>query len=160
MRLAATPRRDEVVLDRAGAARAEGDVVFARAALVGVAFDGDGVLRIEQQPLRLAVEGCAGLRRQFGRVGLEEHAVADVDRELLDRCPGGRPPARMPPIRRATGAGARPSSPRLAHAASGQGRAMTAMASCAIASGSFVKLIMSNASLARSVVKQSLPCDG
>ncbi len=39
MRGRPTPLADEVVLDAGGAARAERDVVFARAALVGMAFD-------------------------------------------------------------------------------------------------------------------------
>ena len=35
------------------------------------------------EPLRLLVERGARLRRQLGRVGLEEHAVADIDHEVL-----------------------------------------------------------------------------
>ena len=43
MRAASMPRDGEIVAHRLGAARAERDVVFARAALVGMAFDGEGV---------------------------------------------------------------------------------------------------------------------
>src|SRR6516164_9701114 len=49
--------REHVGLDRLGAAGAERDVVFAGAALVGVAFDGELVPRIGLQPLDLLVEG-------------------------------------------------------------------------------------------------------
>ena len=48
-----------------GALGAQRDVVLARAALVGVAFDGDGVLRILLQPARLVGERLLGLRRQL-----------------------------------------------------------------------------------------------
>ena len=45
-----------------GAAGAERDVVLARAALVGVAFDGDRVLRILLQPARLLAAASAAPR--------------------------------------------------------------------------------------------------
>src|SRR6185503_20526257 len=76
--------RGEIVADRLGAPRAERDVVFARAALVGVAFDRElAVLRILIEPLRLLVERAARGGRQVGRVRLEEDAVADIDDEIL-----------------------------------------------------------------------------
>jgi len=49
-----------------------------------VAFDGElTVLAIVAEPLRLLVERGARLRRQLGRVGFEEYAVADIDHEVL-----------------------------------------------------------------------------
>src|SRR5262244_3938025 len=48
--------RDQVVAGHLGAAGAERDVVLARAALVGMTFDGEGVLVVVLQPLRLLVE--------------------------------------------------------------------------------------------------------
>ena len=48
-----------------------------------MAFDGEGVVGVLLQPLRLLVEGRARLHRQFGRIRLEEHAVADIDHEVL-----------------------------------------------------------------------------
>ena len=64
MRCGFTPREREVFAHGLGAARAERDIVFAGAALVGMTFDGEGVLRVAGQPLRLVVEGGARLRRQ------------------------------------------------------------------------------------------------
>src|SRR5665811_1601802 len=48
--------RDQIVARGLGAPCAERDVVFARAALVGVAFDGEGILAVIGEPLRLLVE--------------------------------------------------------------------------------------------------------
>src|SRR5689334_151977 len=48
--------RDQIIVHRLGAPGAERDVVFARAALVGMALDHEIVLRIGAQPLRLLVE--------------------------------------------------------------------------------------------------------
>src|SRR5665213_381849 len=76
--------RGQIVAYGLRPAGAECDVVFTRAALVGVAFDGElAVLRISRQPLRLLVERGARLRRQLGRIGFEKHAVADIDHEVL-----------------------------------------------------------------------------
>ena len=83
MRPPVTPRATRKVLRGLGAASAEGEIVFTRAALVGVALDGDRVARIERQPLSLTAEDCLGLGIERGRVGVEEHAVADVDHEVL-----------------------------------------------------------------------------
>ena len=50
-----------------------------------MAFDGDGVLRILLQPLRLLLESGAGFRRQVGAVGREVDDVADIDAEITLR---------------------------------------------------------------------------
>src|SRR5262249_42872258 len=50
------PTRDQVVARGLSAARAEGDVVFARAPLVGVTLDREAIPVVELQPLRLLVE--------------------------------------------------------------------------------------------------------
>ncbi len=83
MRLPATPRADEIVAHRRGAAGTERDVVFARAALVGVALDDEGVARILDQPLDLTIERGDRLRRELGGIGQEEDPVADIDDEFL-----------------------------------------------------------------------------
>src|SRR5947209_3672081 len=75
--------------NRLGTAGAERDVVFARSALIRMAFDGEGVARISLQPLRLLFQGGDRLRREIGLVALEEHAVADIDHEIL-LAPRGR----------------------------------------------------------------------
>src|SRR5262249_28036449 len=54
-----------------------------RAALVGVSLDDERVLRIGAQPLRLLLERADGLLRELGRIGFEEHTIADVDHEIL-----------------------------------------------------------------------------
>ncbi len=77
------PREARYERNRLGAARAERDVVFAGAALVGVASDGEGITAVGLQPLRLLVEGRGRLRRQVGPVAFEEHAIADVNDEIL-----------------------------------------------------------------------------
>ncbi len=46
-------------------------------------FDGEGVLGVLLQPLRLTVERRNRLRAELRRIGLEEHAVADIDHEIL-----------------------------------------------------------------------------
>ena len=53
--------------------------------LVGVTFDGDRVLRILLEPLRLLLQrrGCFG--RQIRAVGGEVDDIADVDREVTMR---------------------------------------------------------------------------
>src|SRR5438874_1127039 len=65
------------------AAGAKRDIVFAGAALVGVAFDREGVVAVLLEPLRLLVEGAARLHRELGRIRLKEHAVADIDDKVL-----------------------------------------------------------------------------
>jgi hypothetical protein len=48
-----------------------------------MAFDGEGVLIVDLQPLRLLLQRGDRLRREFGRIGLEEHPIADIDHEIL-----------------------------------------------------------------------------
>src|SRR5690606_16120248 len=52
---------DQIVDHRRGAASAQSDVVFARAALVGMAFDDDAILRVLLQPLGLLVQSGLGV---------------------------------------------------------------------------------------------------
>ena len=75
--------RGQIVAHRLGAPGAERDVVFARAALVGMALDREGIAVVAAEPLRLLVEGRDRLRGQLREVRLEEHAVADIDDEVL-----------------------------------------------------------------------------
>src|ERR1700704_792793 len=49
--------RDQIVVQGRPPPGAKRDIVFARAALVGVAFDDEAVLRVAAQPLRLLVQG-------------------------------------------------------------------------------------------------------
>ena len=83
MRPPEMPARDQIILRDFGATRAEREIIFARAALVGMAFDREGVAAILLQPARLLVERGLRGRVQFRRVGFEEDAVADVDDEIL-----------------------------------------------------------------------------
>ena len=53
-------------MHRLGAAGAEREIVFARAALVGVAFDGEGVAIVLVEPRRLLVERRLRGRREVG----------------------------------------------------------------------------------------------
>ena len=75
--------RGEVVAHGLTTAGAERVVVLAGAALVGMAFDGEGVARVALQPAGLLVEGRGRGRGQVGRIGLEEDAVANIDDEVL-----------------------------------------------------------------------------
>jgi hypothetical protein len=76
---------DEEVAGGGGAAGAERQIVFARAALVGMAFDDDGILPVLVQPLRLARKRRLRVGADRGRIRVEEDAVADVDGEVLGR---------------------------------------------------------------------------
>src|SRR5262245_43076239 len=75
--------RGEIVAHRLCTAGAERDVVFARAALVGVSFNQENVLRISAQPLRLPLQRANRLLSKLRGISLEEHAVADIDDEIL-----------------------------------------------------------------------------
>ena len=86
------------VAHRRGALGAERDVVLARAALVGVALDGDGVLRVLLQPARLVGERLLRFRRQIDGVGREVDDIADVDGEITRRA-GVAGLLRPPPAR-------------------------------------------------------------
>jgi hypothetical protein len=48
-----------------------------------MAFDGEGVLVVDLQPLRLLLQRRDRLRRKLRRIGFEENAVADIDHEIL-----------------------------------------------------------------------------
>src|SRR5438105_2218954 len=75
--------RNQIIARRLRATGTERDVVFARAALVGMPFDQEGVLRIGPQPLRLFLERRDGLGCELGRIRLEEDAVSNIDHEIL-----------------------------------------------------------------------------
>src|SRR5208282_1059443 len=79
------PARLQIILGRFGAAGAEGEIIFARAALVGVTLDGEGVRTILIEPARLLVERRLRRGVQFGGIAVEKHAVADIDHEILRR---------------------------------------------------------------------------
>src|SRR5581483_4369584 len=81
--LAGYAARHQIFAHRLGAAGAERDVVLARAALVGVAFDGEVVAVVVAEPLRLLVERGARLLGELRRIGFEENAIADVNDEIL-----------------------------------------------------------------------------
>ena len=83
MRFAGIPRETKKACTARGAAGAERNVVFTRAALVGMALDDEGILRISLQPLDLAVERADGFLGEVGGIGQEEDAVADIDGEIL-----------------------------------------------------------------------------
>src|SRR5690606_41097604 len=76
---------DQIGAHGLGAAGAQGQVVFARAAFVGVAFDADRDLRIAGQPGGLGVQTRLGLGADRIGVEVEIDAVADVDDEVLLR---------------------------------------------------------------------------
>src|SRR5262245_32606738 len=81
----------EVAPHRHGPLRTEREVVFARAALIGVAFDRDPILRILAEPIGLIGEDPLGLAGQGRAVHLEAHHVADIDGEIPLRAWGCRP---------------------------------------------------------------------
>src|ERR1035437_1914972 len=76
--------------NRLSTPRTQRNVVFAGAALIRMAFDGEGVTVVALQPARLLFQGRDRLRRQIGLVALEEHAVADIDHEILLAARGRR----------------------------------------------------------------------
>ena len=84
--------RHEIVAHRVRAPFAERQVVFARAALVAVTLDSDGVVAILAEPRRLAVQGILCIGTDLIAVVIEEDAIADVNLKILDR-------AREPPVR-------------------------------------------------------------
>src|SRR5262249_56003320 len=75
--------------DGLGAPRAKGDVVFARAALVGMTFDGDGVLVVLLQPAGLIAQGLLRLWRQIGAVAGKVYEVPDIHGKIARRAPPG-----------------------------------------------------------------------
>ena len=82
MRLRRDAAGDEIGRVGGSAAGAERQVVLARAALVGMALDDEGILRILLEPLDLAVQRAHGFLRELGRID-EKNAVADIDGEVL-----------------------------------------------------------------------------
>src|SRR5690554_706273 len=67
--------RHEIVHHHRGAAGAQRDIVFASAALVGMAFDHDAVVLVLVEPGRLLVQRGRSLGGQRTRIRFEEHAV-------------------------------------------------------------------------------------
>src|SRR3546814_2436822 len=73
----------QIVADRVGTALAEGEVVLAGAALVGVALDRRRDVRVLAQPAGPALDLVAALGIEVVTVVLEEDAVADGLRQFL-----------------------------------------------------------------------------
>src|SRR5260370_34890409 len=78
-----SPDGSALCAPRLWTAGAERDVVLTRGARVSMAFNGEGVLVIDLQPLRLLLQRGDGLRREFGRIRFEKDPIADVDHEIL-----------------------------------------------------------------------------
>ncbi len=66
-----------------GAALAKREIVFARAPLVGVTFDGEAIFVVLIKPRRLLVERRLGSRGEIGLISVEENTVADGLIEFL-----------------------------------------------------------------------------
>src|SRR6185312_6992561 len=66
-----------------GAAGAERQVVFARAALVAIAFNENAHVLVAAQPCGLALKNGARFWRQIEAVIAEEDAITDRDAELF-----------------------------------------------------------------------------
>src|SRR5437588_10146610 len=81
--------RDQVVLRRFRTLGAERKIVFARAALIGMAFDREGISIVLLQPARLFVERRLSGWREFDGIAVEKYAVADIDNEILLAARGG-----------------------------------------------------------------------
>src|SRR5262249_53193826 len=77
--------------DRHGPACPESEIIFARATLIGVAFDGDPVLRILVEPARLVAQDALRLAGQRRAVHLEMNQIADIDGEISLRSGCCRP---------------------------------------------------------------------
>ena len=84
------PLADQVILHGIGPLGAQGDVVFARALFVGVAFDDDGIFRVRVQPLGLTVQDAARLIGDGPLIHHEMHAVAHGLVEIGHRSRVGR----------------------------------------------------------------------
>src|SRR6266478_1201505 len=74
---------DEILLDGAGAAIAEREVVFGGAALVAVAFDGHAKLRIVAQELGGRGERLAGVGANVGFVEIEVGVAHCIGEDLV-----------------------------------------------------------------------------
>src|SRR5208282_66623 len=77
--------RDQRAFHRVGAAIAEREVVFARAAVVAMAFDRDFHVLIFLEPGCLALKRLLAFRLDVRLVEVEEDAIADVLDEILAR---------------------------------------------------------------------------
>src|SRR5580692_9975802 len=97
---------DEIIMHRLRASRAKSEIVFPRAALVGVPLNGEAVLVVLIEPGRLLVERCLGGRREVGLIGGEEDAVADRLVEFLHAARTGRAIASGEVVGIVVGAGA------------------------------------------------------
>src|SRR5690606_8839976 len=85
--------RDEEVARSSCAASTKRQVVFAGTAFVGMTLDGDRVLGVTVQPLGLTGKRLLRVGADQRRVGIEEDAVTNIDREVLRRsgCCGTSP---------------------------------------------------------------------
>ncbi len=73
----------EIVFHARRAPRTQRNIVFARAAFVGMAFNRDRVLRILLQPLRLLGQGLLRFGRQIRAIRREVDDVADGGGKVL-----------------------------------------------------------------------------
>ena len=78
--------RHQVVLDRIRPLLAERQIVFARAAFVGMPGDRDRNDGKPLEPFRLPLEHVSRLRRKIESVEFEEHPIADLALEVLYTC--------------------------------------------------------------------------
>ena len=74
---------DEILLDGVGAAIAESQVVFRRAAFVAMAFDGDAELRIVAEEVGGLAEGLASVSANVRLVVIEVGIADFLEEELI-----------------------------------------------------------------------------
>jgi hypothetical protein len=90
-RLPATPQADQKISGSCGPTSAKRQIVFARAALIGVPF-GDRIVTVFVQPLCLLGKRRLCVGADCRGIGVEEDAVADIDGEVLRRAGVPAPP--------------------------------------------------------------------
>ena len=78
------PQRHEILLDGAGAAVAEREVVLRRTALIAVTFNGDAHLRVIAQELSGLREGFASIAANVGFVKVKVSVAHFLQEEFVD----------------------------------------------------------------------------
>ncbi len=79
------PQGDQVLFDRRGAAIAEGEVVFRRAALVAMTLNGDADLGVVAKEIRGLAEGIAGVGANVSLIEVEVSVANLAGKELVER---------------------------------------------------------------------------